>query len=184
MIKQTIYSDNEVVLQSSQPLMTATLSIIADEIAAMMSQYRPEFANLVHLHRHSGCRVNELFQAHRWNVVSKTTIQLQPQKGNALRILNFSDIGYSNAADFAATLADIARLPSRQYDRAFAYCVRQQSIWRLYDEGFARPSTHMFRHIKIKELAAQGYTNEFIATWIGEKNVQNLEYYLNSKFFI
>ena len=183
MIKQTIYSPEEMSLISPEPLSTLQLSMLCEEILSEMQRYRPEFFNLCRLQRLSGCRIQELFHPDRWKVLPPSTIQVQPQKGNALRVLQLSDIGFTNADNFAPTHADMARLPNRQYERAFSLIVRQKGLWRLYEEGFARPSTHMFRHVKIKELAAQGYDKAYIATWIGEKNQDNLDYYLNSQYF-
>lgn len=184
MIKQKIYSDNEVTLISDQPLTTLQLSIIADEIRDELTAYRPEFANLAKLHRNIGCRVQELFDKNRWRVLSNYSLQVEPQKGNANRIVQLQDIGYADASEFASTLADIGRLPKRQYDRAFAQIVKEKALWRLYEDGFSHPSTHFFRHVKIKELAAQGYDKGYIATWIGEKNIDNLDYYLGSSYFV
>lgn len=171
------------IIQSNEPLTVEELSFVADEIAETIRQYRPEFANLVRLHRQSGCRVKELFQPTRWKVVSNVSLQLTPQKRNAVRNLRFADIGVASAAAFEPILADMARLPLRQYERAFSLAVHDACIYRLYENGFASPSTHMFRHIKIKELAKSGMEKESIATWIGEKNPQSLDYYLESKFF-
>ena len=184
MIKQKIYSDSEVVLISSQPLTQLQLSIIADEIRDELTAYRPEFANLAKLHRNIGCRVQELFDKDRWRVLSNYSLQVEPQKGNANRIVQLQDIGYTDASEFASTLADIGRLPKRQYDRVFAQIVKEKALWRLYEDGFAHPSTHFFRQVKIKELAAQGYDKGYIATWIGEKNIDNLDYYLGSSYFV
>lgn len=170
-------------LESNEPLSTWQLSIIADNICDAISAYRPEFTHIVHLHRNSGCRVKELFQPTRWKVVSNISLQLTPQKRNAVRNLRFADIGVASAAAFEPILADMARLPLRQYERAFSLAVKDACIYRLYDNGFALPSTHMFRHIKIKELEKSGMEKESIATWIGEKNLQSLDYYLGSKFF-
>lgn len=184
MIKQTIYSPEETQLLSDVPLTTLQLSLLADEILQELSQYRPEFANLATLQRRAGCRIQELFQPDRWKIMAPSTIQIQPQKGNALRVLQLSDLGFPSVASFAPTLADMGRLPNRQYERAFSYIVKEKKLWRLYEDGFARPSSHLFRHVKIKELSAQGYDNGYIATWIGEKNVRNLDYYLNSCYFL
>lgn len=172
-----------IVMLSSEPLSTAELTIIADNIVTSLCAYRPEFANLVHLHRFSGCRVKELFQPTRWKVESNVSLLVHPQKRNAVRNLRFVEIGVQDAAAFVPILADMARLPLRQYERAFAAVMHQLQLYRLYDNGFASPSTHMFRHVKIKELSAQGWEKERIATWIGEKNVQNLDYYLYSQYF-
>ena len=171
------------IMISAEPLNISELSSVADKICNFIANYRPEFANLVQLHRHSGCRVKELFQPTRWKVESNVSLLVQPQKHNAVRNLRFVDIGVQDAAAFVPILADMARLPLRQYERAFSAAVRGADIYRLYDNGYATPSTHMFRHVKIKELSAQGWEKERIATWIGEKSVQNLDYYLNSQFF-
>lgn len=184
MIKQTLYSPNEVTTLSDQPLTTLQLSLLADEILSEMRSYRPEFYNLCRLQRLAGCRVQELFQPDRWKLLPPSMVQVQPQKGNALRVLQLSDIGFPDVDSFAPTHADMGRLPNRQYERAFSAIVRQKGLWRLYEDGFARPSTHLFRHIKIKELASQGYDKAYIATCIGEKNQDNLDYYLNSRYFV
>lgn len=170
-------------LINSKALTIDALSLIADEICDFIANYRPEFSNLVHLHRQSGCRVKELFQPTRWKVESTASVLVYPQKRNAVRNLRFVDIGVHDAAAFVPILADMARLPLRQYERAFSAAVRGAGLYRLYDNGFATPSTHMFRHVKIKELSAQGWDKERIASWIGEKNTQNLDYYLNSQYF-
>lgn len=182
MIKQP-HTTPSPILQSSEPLSIVQLSLVADEIAEDMRQYRPEFGSLLRLHRRSGCRVKELFQPTRWQVETTSQVKITPQKGNAARHVRLADIGFADAAAFSVVLADMARLPLRQYERAFSEVVKQKGLYRLYDNGFATPSTHFFRHVKIKELAADGQTHEQISLWIGEKNVQNLDYYLNSQFY-
>ena len=129
MIKQKIYSDSEVSLISDQPLTQLQLSIIADEIRDELTAYRPEFANLAKLHRNIGCRVQELFDKDRWRVLSNYSLKVEPQKGNANRIVQLQDIGYADASEFASTLADIGRLPKRQYDRAFAQIVKEKALF-------------------------------------------------------
>lgn len=183
MIKLDVCSPADVQLINTEPLSVLQLSLIADEIRDKLTAYRPEFANLARLHRNAGCRVHELFEADRWSCQSSSLLQVQPQKGNAMRLLQFVDIGFTDARDFAATHVDMSRLPERQYERAFSLIVRDLNLWRLYDDGFARPSTHFFRHVKIKELYAQGNLKDFIASWIGEKKVENLDFYLNSSYF-
>lgn len=184
MIKLQLYNESEVTLRQYEPLSTYQLTLLANEIVEEVSKHRPEFRNIVTLQRNIGCRVTELFQRDRWKLVNNTVLQIDPQKGNATRILQLSDIGYASKSAFAATLADIGRLPNRQYDRAVSDCIRNKKIWRLYEDGFSHPSTHIFRHVKIKELYAEGYDKGYIAQFIGEKNQDNLDYYLNSRFFI
>lgn len=184
MVKLTLCDASEVELLNVEPLKLYQLNLYADEIRQKIETYRPEFINIVRLHRNAGCRVHELFDPKRWISVSSSMLQIQPQKGNATRILPFVDIGFANANDFMRTYKDMGRLPQRQYERVFSSVVKEIGLWRLYDNGFARPSTHFFRHMKIKELFLQGFSKDYIAAWIGEKVVNNLDYYLNSAYYI
>lgn len=171
-------------LHNSEPLSVLQLSMILDDILDDVVKYRPEFARLIRLQRLSGCRVMELFQPSRWTQASSSMLKVEPQKGNAARFLQLSEIGFTSFADFAPTMADMQRLPAGQYKRAFSDIVSSHGLWRLYDNGFAHPSTHTLRHLKIKEMAAQGADSDYIAAWIGEKSVANLDYYLQSQFFV
>lgn len=177
-------SQDNLNLINSEPLSVIELAIVANDIIIDFKKSRPEFSRLVDLQRNAGTRVNELFQADRWKLVSSSVVRVEPQKGNAMRFLNLQDIGFANAEEYKITLADMRRLPAGQYMRAFAYAVKCRGLWRLYDEGFAHPSTHMLRHLKIKELYQAGNEKEYIANWIGEKKVDNLDYYINSKYFL
>lgn len=182
-LKHSTFKESDITLLSADPISVMQLSLLADEIRQKIESYRPEFTNIVRLHRNAGCRVHELFDAERWAATSNTMLQIQPQKGNALRLLPFADIGFTDAASFQSTHNDMSRLPERQYERIFSETIRNVGLWRLYEDGFARPSTHFFRHMKIKELYAQGFEKEYIAAWIGEKRVENLDYYLNSAYY-
>ena len=169
---------------SFDPLSVLQLGMVADEIIDRLSRYRPEFTNLLHMQRVAGCRISELFQPERWQLISSSQLQVQPQKGNKLRTLNLADLGNMNVETFERTLIDMHRLPQRQYERAFSFVVAEVGLWRRYDAGFMHPSSHMLRHLKIKELRAQGYDTEYIANWIGEKAVASLDDYLDSVFFV
>lgn len=169
---------------SFEPLSLGQLFTVVDEIQAAMQVYRPEFSRLFGLQRNAGTRVAELFQPERWVIQNNRVVHLQPQKKNAMRILNLTDIGFEDADAFQAVVVDMQRLPKRQYERAFAKVVEDEGLWRLYDNGYLHPSTHLLRHVKIQQLAAEGWSKEAIATWIGEKNTDNLDYYLNSRYYL
>ena len=168
---------------TSLPLSVTELEAYAEAIIQHVEKYRPEYSNLVRLQRNAGCRITELFQPDRWSFPRSGNVQIKPQKGNATRVVSLSDLGFANVEAMAPVLADMERLPKGQYERAFSKAVTDVGIWRLYDSGFTHPSTHFFRHLKIKELKNENFDLEFIANWIGEKNVLNLNYYLESQFF-
>lgn len=165
------------------PLSVAALQVYAAEIIAHVERYRPEYTNLVNLQRRAGNRINEMFQPDRWSFPTSANVQIRPQKGNATRVIALSDLGFSNADAMQSVMNDMARLPKGQYERAFSLAVRNVGLWRQYENGFTHPSTHFFRHLIIKELKSENFDVEYIANWIGEKNVLNLNYYLDSQFY-
>lgn len=174
---------NEVPALTPYALTVSELETYADEIIQHVSLFRPEYARLVRLQRKAGNRITEMFQPERWTFPRSGNIQIQPQKGNATRVLSLRDIGFDNEAAMRPVLADMARLPKGQYERAFSKAVADVGLWRLYESGFTHPSSHFFRHLRIKELKTENFSDEFIANWIGEKQVSNLDYYFNSQFF-
>ena len=184
MIKKDTLPAEQTTIISFEPLTLTQLQMVVAEIIAAMCQYRPEFSRLLYLQRKAGTRVTELFQPSRWEIQNNNVVYCTPQKKNALRVLNFTDIGFADADEFQLAMADMRRLPQRQYERAFSKVVSDIGLWRLYNDGYLHPSTHLLRHLRIKELAAEGQPKSFIAQWIGEKNEDNLDYYLGSQYYL
>lgn len=182
-LKLRTVNPQEIPALTSQPLSVTELQIFADEIITHISKYRPEYSRLVRLQRCAGNRITEMFQPERWTFPRSGNVQIRPQKGNATRVISLSDLGFANAQAMQPVLADMARLPKGQYERAFSRAVKDLGLWRLYDSGFTHPSTHFFRHLRIKEFNAENFSLEFISNWIGEKNLDNLNYYIDSQFF-
>jgi hypothetical protein len=182
-LKLHTHSAREVPNLTPFELSVSELGTYADEIIRHVSRYRPEYAGLVRLQRKAGNRINEMFQPDRWSFPRSGNVQIKPQKGNATRIVSLSELGFASMEAMQPVLNDMARLPKGQYERAFSLAVKDLGLWRLYESGFTHPSTHFFRHLRIKELKSENYDLDFIANWIGEKNLDNLNYYLDSKFF-
>lgn len=182
-IKLHIVSASEVPSLTDQPLSVSQLGTYASAIIDYVERWRPEYSNLVRLQRNAGNRINEMFEPERWTFPTTGAVQIRPQKGNATRVVALADLGFPSVAAMQPILADMARLPKGQYERAFAQAVKEIGLWRLYESGYTHPSTHFFRHLRIKELKSENFDVEFISNWIGEKNVRNLDYYLNSQFF-
>ena len=182
-LKLRIATPSPEISLSTLPLSVAELQVYADNIIDIVDKYRPEYSGLVRLQRNAGNRITEMFQPGRWSFPRSGNVQIQPQKGNATRVVSIHDLGFSSIEQMQPVLADMARLPKGQYERIFSKAVHELGLWRLYDSGFTHPSTHFFRHLKIKLLKSENFDNEFIANWIGEKNVENLNYYFDSQFF-
>lgn len=177
------YSPSEIPALCDQPLSVSQLQAFADDIVAYVDRYRPEYSRLVRLQQSAGNRVQEMFEPERWSFPTSGSVQIRPQKGNATRVISLQDLGFNSSDALSPVLADMARLPRGQYERAVTKAAKEIGLWRLYESGFAHPSTHFFRHLKIKSMRAENFDLDFIASWIGEKNVKNLNYYLDSQYF-
>lgn len=167
-----------------QPLSALQLDIVCEQIKSEFLLIYPEYTAIANLQYWAGCRVTELFQPNRWKIERGAYLRVTPQKGNAERLIALEEIHIANQAQFQIIQQDMARLSQSMYVRGIKTATLQAGLWRQYENGFAQPSTHMFRHNRIKQMAAQGNETQTIATWIGEKNVENLNYYLNSAYFL
>ena len=166
-----------------EPLDVLQLQQYADAIIAWFDRYRPEFSRIVRLQRSTGARITEMFQPDRWVFPRSTAVQITPQKGNATRVVSVEDLGLKSTDELKHTLSDMRRLTKNQYERSFARAVRDVGLWRLYESGFTHPSSHFFRHLRIKEFNSKKFDKNFLGNWIGEKNLDNLNYYTDSQFF-
>lgn len=168
---------------SSTPLTLTELQVLASDLVDYVTRYRPEYSLIAQTQRYIGSRIGEMFQPARWSMVSNNVIHLQPQKGNALRVLSLSEVGLGSVVQYNRLINDMTRLPRGQYANIMAAAMRDFGIYRLGELGFVRPSSHFFRHLKVKELNDGGQNLEYISTWIGERNADNLNYYLDSQYF-
>lgn len=182
-LKLRTYTNMESHCLRNEPLTVIELEEYANEIVEYVSDCRPEYASLVRLQRAAGNRINEMFEPDRWSFPRSGNVQIHPQKGNATRVVALSDLGFASIEAMQPVLSDMARLPKGQYERAFSAAVKHVGLWRLYESGFTHPSSHFFRHLKIKLLKSQNFDVQYIANWIGEKKIENLNYYIDSKFF-
>lgn len=167
-----------------QPLSALQFDIVCEQIKSEFLLIYPEYTAIANLQYWAGCRVSELFQPNRWKIERGAYLRVTPQKGNAERLIALEEIHIANPAHFQILQNDMARLSQSMYERGIKNATIQAGLWRQYENGFAQPSTHMFRHNRIKQMAAQGNEPQSIATWIGEKNIENLNYYLNSAYFL
>lgn len=124
----------------------------------------------------TGCRFNELRQISRFSIIDSTQYNLQPQKGNNVRILPLNLL----PPDFVAMIQSqddyfqgLTQSTASYYFRTFYYGKR------IFHDN-KQLTTNLFRHHFCKFLYNSGYTVSQIAYNLGERDIKNAENYIFS----
>ena len=127
----------------------------------------------------TGCRFNELRQISRFSIIDSTQYNLQPQKGNNVRILPLNLL----PPDFVAMIQaqddyfqGLTQSTASYYFRTFYYGKR------IFHEN-KQLTTNLFRHHFCKALDNSGYTVSQIAYSLGERDQKNAENYIFSELY-
>ena len=127
----------------------------------------------------TGCRFNELRQISRFSIVDSTQYNLQPQKGNNVRILPLNllppeFISMIQAQD--AYFEGLTQSTASYYFRTFYFNKR------IFHDN-KQLTTNLFRHHFCKSLYNSGYTVSQIAYNLGERDQKNAENYIFSDLY-
>ena len=127
----------------------------------------------------TGCRFNELRQISRFSIVDSTQYNLQPQKGNNVRILPLNIlppefISMIQAQD--AYFEGLTQSTASYYFRTFYFNKR------IFHDN-KQLTTNLFRHHFCKSLYNSGYTVSQIAYNLGERDQKNAENYIFSDLY-
>lgn len=165
------YRCMRVVISNSQ-LDNILLEVISNNVV-IDEQYRLLYEVLYC----TGCRVNDLLEYNRWNVLMNGKVQLQPQKGNNLRIFDSSTL----PAIFYDSLINNYNL----FDNIL-YGKVEYNLLRLINKYDIRRNkkkitTHLFRHNYAKKLKEVGKTDVEIQSILGEKHLISAQNYINSQ---
>lgn len=127
----------------------------------------------------TGARFGDVYDYSRWSVVDSERISLMPQKGNNLRTFFNIDI-------------DAYLLNSIQNNYDFSNMISYSNSLIWFKRFSPEPNlmvknkpvlTHLFRHIKAKELSANGYTDGQIKTYFGQSKIASTQAYIYSQVY-
>ena len=126
-----------------------------------------------------GTRPNELRACEAWDYSQPTGIIIPLSKGQSTRTLDptyYQPESYFNSLSqyefFKYVNSSTANLLFAKYLGYKVYLGTGKSL-----------GTYIFRHARIKALAASGQTPQEIAAYFGEINVNNINGYINSQLF-
>jgi hypothetical protein len=154
----------------------AELQKVCDYFVEAEYPYFEELREAFKLLRLTGCRIQELFDISRWTIISGYTVQLQPQKGNNPRtiILNSDFDNFISAIQ-----GQFKPFLGRTYSQLEYLFLKINPYGKLYS-GARQILNYAYRYLYIRELAADGLTNEQIAVIMGHVNPTVILNYLNA----
>jgi len=127
-----------------------------------------------------GTRAQELFQLDKWNIVETTVVTLQPQKGNNLRVLPAGDVSEYFYNSIALNEPNFYPF---SYSQILMYFKRFMSYSFIYHDKRSE-TLNLCRHYKAKQMHENGYTDQQIADYFGEKELNNIRNYIYSQLYV
>ena len=127
----------------------------------------------------TGCRFNELRQISRFSIVDSSQYNLQPQKGNNMRILPLNLL----PPDFIAMIQAHDDYFQGLTQSTASYYFRTFYFGKRIFHNNKQLTTNLFRHHFCKALYNSGYTVSQISYLLGERDSKNTENYVFSDLY-
>lgn len=144
-----------------------------------MRVFNKRYASLFNLQFTTGLRIGECVNENRFIFQSAPYFKIITEKGSNDRIINaldqdlyFIDMYNMNLFPFPHCSESTASYFFRRYYK-YSQCF-------VGDKGI---TTHLFRHCIVKFWHELGFSDEYIAEQIGEKDVKNIKLYIESQLF-
>ena len=127
-----------------------------------------------------GLRFSEAYELKRWEVVNNSLYKLRTAKKGEFRLISINDIPELFLLRLQANI---------DYATPYSYSTILRIFKKYYlvsnmKVGGKGIGTHIFRHIKAKDLYAKGYSVEDIQLYFGHIKVESTLTYINSSIYI
>lgn len=156
---------------------TITLSSILSDTLNDEKLYSREIKALAELQYLTGCRVNEGLEFSRWQLLGNGNIQLQPQKGNNLRVFDPS----IQTCVYFQDLIKNEYACEKLFYRKYCYYLDKVLHYHLFSIGGKGVNSHLFRHNYARVQKLLGHTDSEIKTLLGEVTQQSADHYIYSE---
>lgn len=141
--------------------------------------FNKRYASVFDLQFKTGLRIGECVQPNRFVFLDSPNFKIITEKGSNDRIFDknefdpyFQDMYNSVQYPFPYCSESVASYFFRNYYKYSQVFVGDKGI-----------TTHLFRHCLVKFWHELGFDNAYIAENLGEKNVKNIQLYIDSKLF-
>ena len=125
-----------------------------------------------------GTRLVESVEPSRWTAFLNY-YSLQTAKGSATRIIKFDEL----TEESRYFLDNEENYPQQRPQGIFEGTMHAYWAGREYYIGEKRSYTHIFRHLKAKNMKAQGFRDTQIQEYLGEKKLSSAKGYIYSEIY-
>ncbi len=149
--------------------------IFIDRVSIYNSIQSSIYSNQLNL----GCRFNDVYNLERWSIVNELTVKLQPCKNNSVRVFNKSELDFM--------LLDQLENNYNLYEKT-SYSDAVSVFYRMFPIPNIRVKnkpikSHIFRHIKAKQLKRNGMSDNDIRLYLGENHQRSANDYIYSTIY-
>lgn len=156
---------------------TETLSDVLTDVLKDSRLYSYGLIACANLQYLTGCRANEALEFSRWQVLGNGNIQLQPQKGNNLRVFDPS-IG---TCVFFQDLIKGSNSCEGIFYRKYFYYLDKILGSHMFTIGGKGVNSHLFRHNYARVNKLLGHTDTEIKNLLGEVTQISADHYIYSE---
>ena len=155
------------------------LELASEVFLERVQIYNPIQASIYQNQINLGCRFNDVMKLEKWTIVNELTVSLLPQKNNSLRVFNKSDLDVLLLHQLENNYNYYAKT---SYSDAISVFYRMFPIPNIRVKN--KPiKTHIFRHIKAKQLKREGKTDNEIRLYLGENMQRSANDYIYSQVY-
>lgn len=145
------------------PISDEQLKVLAQGLKETLYQYYPVTRDYMRDIYETGARPMEMLQINRWTVINATQVNMQPQKGNAVRVFDKTKLSANLNASIISQARPYNGLSLRQISSVIKKILPTERIQTIKKSAI----DYLFRYNRVKELAAAGFTDTQIATAFG-----------------
>ena len=127
----------------------------------------------------TGMRFGEFKNFRRWTVVNNESFDIPTEKGGNIRNVKFSELPAHTVDSFFSghNNYDLINNSTACY---YMKCLLESTTIRTKENTL---KTHLFRHNRIRQMAAAGFTRDKIGSYIGEVDLKNVDWYINAVLY-
>lgn len=136
--------------------------------------YTPQLKMVARMQYLTGARANDVLQFSRWTLLYDLTVQLQPQKGNNLRLFLPEEID----PEFYGCLVDNINPFAGLHYRKYEYYLSQILNNNWFYIGSKKAGSHLFRHNYARKLKDSGMSDAMVMAKLGEVSTTMANFYI------
>ncbi|MDR0567472.1 MAG: hypothetical protein LBG47_10650 [Prevotellaceae bacterium] len=162
-----------------QPVPLATLQQYCDQMLSSLRPFDAVAHALYHTMRNTGLRFEDCYNTDRWRDNGNSTFSVATAKHSNTRTIPYSLLSPLHLQRLTNNTPHVFPYSYTQYLRYYARFFPAPRLMCRH-----KPiKTHLFRHLKAKELKASGVNDANIQAYLGERQLSSAQQYIYSTIY-